>query len=214
MPALQNIPAEEGKPVYKVGLVVLRDAASADPQVLMAQVKPKREGDVPDFSLPKGTRKYSYRGETGKKRFRDAKDASHAVMHERTLEPLHRTLMAEADEEAGINRRLLRRADMFELGPREFASRKGEPFPIHWFAMEADAHFMESMNPNPRDAQAVRWVKFSELAGLVEKGEAGQAAPGECINRSYLEVAQEALDGYRAGTLTRFAIPFGPQAVR
>lgn len=201
-------------PVYKAGLVLLRDMQSGDPEVFLAQVKPKREGDVPDFGLPKGTRKYYYHNGEGKKKYRDVSGPEEAVKEARHLEPLHRTLMAEADEEAGINRRTMRHAEIHELGPRAFTSRKGKSFEIQWYVVEASDLLVNNMHKHPKDAQAGRWLRLSALEVLVDKADAGQAKPGENINRSYLDVAREAAQKLRAGELARFEIPFGPQAGR
>lgn len=174
-------------PINKVGLVLLRDVQGDDPLVCLTQVKAKdpAEQHLVDFGLPKGTRQYL---DAKENTWKDARDFILAHRHRDALELLSETLMKEAEQEIGVPKNIYAKANILNLGERLFESRKGKTFDIQWYVMEANQPLLDSMNPTPPDAYAVKWVRMSELRAMEEAGE---------INACYVDVAEEAVDKLR-----------------
>lgn len=179
-------------PVNKVGLVLVRNAHSADPEICLVQVKAKNvaEQHKVDFGLAKGTRQYL---DKATNQWCDARDFMAAVHHKDTLEPLRETLYKESYEEIGLDRHDFDRATILELGSRLFAPRSGAtPFDIQWYAIEADDAMIGRMNPNPPDAHAVKWVKLTDIAAMMDSG---------TINKGYAHIIVETIDKLRGHEL-------------
>lgn len=202
-PTSPNFP---GVPIRKAGLVLLRHAEAKDPEIFCIKVKPKYGGQ-PDFGLPKGSRKYWYIDpESNRKKYADVRDDATAIAQANRLEPIHRTLLAESHEEAGLSRQSMRDTPVQELGPRRFESRNGkERCDIQWFVLLATDYVQAHMHAKPRDATETAWLKLSEMQALEKAGQ---------MNPAYVRAAEEAIAGFKAQALTPFEIPFGPTRKR
>lgn len=179
-------------PINKVGLVLLRDAASDDPFVCLTQVKAKNpdEQHKVDFGLPKGTRQYL---DPDDNQWKDARDFATAQRYRHALEPLSVTLMNEAEQEAGVPKQTYAQATVRDLGERLFTSRKSfRSENIQWYVMEASQPMLTAMNPNPPDAIEVKWLRLSEVRAMEEAGE---------INPCYVDVIAEAALKLRSNQL-------------
>ena len=170
-------------PVYKAGIVLLRHGADGQTEIFIIRPHPKNPGEIPRFVLPRGSRQY--RDAAGQ--WRDARDAATALQHAATLEPIHHTLLREAEEEAGIPatelQRLLHAGLVHELGAREFISRNKPPYAVHWFAGAPDAAALGSMHP-PVDATETRWATLAEIHSLIA---------ADAFSAGYLSVIEEGL---------------------
>jgi 8-oxo-dGTP pyrophosphatase MutT (NUDIX family) len=170
-------------PVYKVGVVLLRHGAVGQVEILIIRPHPKNPGEIPRFVLPRGSRQY----QDAAGDWHDARDAATAIQHADALEPLHRTLLREAQEEAGIPQtelqRLLDNGLVRDLGAREFASRSKAPYAIHWFAGMPDAAALAAMH-SPVDAIEIRWATLAEIQSLIA---------ADAFSAGYLPVIEEGL---------------------
>lgn len=170
-------------PIYKVGIVLLREGADGQTEILIIRPHPKNPGETPRLVLPRGSRQYSY-GEA----WHDARDADTALAHADTLEPLQRTLLREAEEEAGLPapelQRLLDAGLVRELGPREFISRSKSPYLIHWFAGTIDTPALAAMHA-PMDATETHWATLAHIHALITAND---------FSAGYLSVIEEALN--------------------
>ena len=168
-------------PIYKVGLVLLRDVAST-PRVLWVRPNPKNPGDATPLVLPRGSRQYKAADGT----LRDVRDDAVAQAHRYQLEPLYDTLVREAEEEAGVPPSLLAAADIIELGARMYRSSPASPpRHIHWYARALKEHEVGALNPTPADALTPPvWLTLNEAHTLATKGEA---------RGGYMAVIEEAL---------------------
>jgi 8-oxo-dGTP pyrophosphatase MutT (NUDIX family) len=197
MPPIAS-PDPAAVPVYKVGAVFLRGLDTEFPEVLIIRPKPKIEGELPPYVLPRGSRQYWDKGADGKKHYHDVRDAKTALAHAPHLEPLTRTLLRESYEEAGIHHQDLRQQEIYEVGPVDFTSKKGT-YPIHWFVVLPSAAAQERMLPYPPDALETRWETVENIESLIEQG---LFSPG------YLPVIQSAVhDAY----YERKPVKFSPE---
>lgn len=177
-------------PVYKVGALILHRAASGL-EVLIVRPQPKHAGEVPPFVLPRGSRQY--RDAQGV--WHDARDAATAAAHAAHLETLTGTLLREIEEEAGVPPNILRAAQLFELGVRDFASRSKGRYPIHWFVVVLGTAALPKLHAVPSDAMAVRWESLAEIEAMAKHGE---------FSAGYLPVIREAMEGLKG--LARVAL--------
>lgn len=154
----------ENSPVLKIGAVIIRPN---DHAVLIMQPKPKTEGELPAYVLPRGSRQYQ--DATGA--WQDARDVATGVAHADTLEPFERGLAREIEEEAGITPEQLGRAQVIELGAMDFKSRTKGIYPIHWFVVMPDAETVSAISRiTPPDALSTRWAKFDAIIKLDDAG--------------------------------------------
>jgi hypothetical protein len=187
-----NVIAPLVAPIYKIGLIAVRDAKSEDPQVLLVQVKAKdpAEQHQVDFGLPKGTRRYTDPA-TGE--MKDARDMFLASKYREQLEPVQETLFQEGETEAGIPRAELAKRDLYCAGMQTFISRRsGTTEDIEFYATEVDASFIGKMEPKADDMHARAWVPMSELRAMEEAGK---------VNAAYVAAAEAAVAGLRDKTL-------------
>lgn len=170
-----------GIPIYKVG-VVLFEGSGPEARTLIIRPHPKNTGETPVLVLPRGSRQYQ-----DAEGWHDVRDEASAIAHAAHLEPLTRTLIREAEEEAGLPSdwwdKLHARADVWELGPRVFASRTKPPYPIYWFVVQLEAQEIPLLRP-PADASETHWANLAQLHALAQTGE---FSPG------YVPVVEEAL---------------------
>ena len=175
-------------PVYKVGILLLRPRADGQTEMFILRPCPKNSGEVPRFVLPRGSRQYI--DAAGNRH--DARDAQAAIAHADTLEPLHRTLLREAEEEAGLPapelQRLLDSGRVRELGAREFASRNKAPYMVHWFVGTPDASALAAMHA-PVDATETSWATLTEIKSLIAQNQ---------FSAGYLPVIEEGLANHLA----------------
>ncbi len=180
-------------PIYKVGLVVLR-TRDGEPEVCLTQVKAKNpdEQHLVNFGLTKGTRRYF---DPATQLWEDARNAATAYTHRHQLEPLKATLLHEAEEELGIAPIALEYgATIYDLGVQKITSRKhgNEVQDVAWYVIDADRSLQDSMDPAPKDAHAVKWVKLSQL----------QAMGDDDINQDYVKITVDAIEKLKAQQLT------------
>jgi 8-oxo-dGTP pyrophosphatase MutT (NUDIX family) len=150
-------------------------------EVLILQPIPKKQGEVPAFVLPRGSRQY--RDAAGA--WHDARDMATAEAHRDRLEPFSRALAREVEEEAGVTPDMLARANVRELGARAFQSRSKGVYPIHWFVVAlADDDAATLTDHVPVDALSVRWATLEEIKAMAARGE---------FSAGYLPVIEEAL---------------------
>ena len=178
--------------VIKVGAVVIRQVGDTF-VVLTIRPQPKREGEVPPFVLPRGSRQY--RDEVGS--WHDARDMETALQRIDQLEPFTRTLLREIEEEAGVPPAMLRRAAVYEMGARDFTSRSKAPYAIHWFVVVLETAMLPKLRAVPSDAMAVRWEALREIEAMAKHGE---FSPG------YVPVIQEAMSAMSANSLPRITL--------
>jgi hypothetical protein len=100
------------------------------------------------------------------------------------LEPLRETVMAEAEEEAGIPRRFFVDGHkLVSLGVQPYATPKGEPYPIYW----------EAMLLSPADIPLLGATKDSQQRQFMTIAEYAQAAYEGRAREGYVAVMKEAL---------------------
>ena len=154
-------------PILKIGAVILRVRDSA---VLIVQPKPKTEGEIPPYVLPRGSRQYAVT-KNGKTEWHDARDEATGVKHEATLEPYARALAREIEEEAGITPAQLAAAQVVDLGPMDFKSRTKGIYPIQWFMVVPDEATVKTLTHTiPADALSTRWANFEAIIKLDDIG--------------------------------------------
>ncbi len=156
------------------------------PEILIIRTKPKRPGEVPPFVLPRGSREYSQVTPDGIA-WSDARDLETARNHQDRLEPFERGLEREIYEEAGLAPQYLKRAQVRELGTRDFTSRdksKGV-YAVHWFVVKPDLAGLRAMEKKlPEDSTEVRWETVANIKAMAATGE---------FSAGYLPVIDEAL---------------------
>lgn len=180
-------------PVFKAGLVLLRKTQSGEFEVCLTQVKAKKgyEQNEVDYGLPKGTRMYH---DKATDTWHDAKDPMMAFEHRQTLESLKETVAREGEEEIGLPADSCKKLAVKELGVRLFESRDKQkvPFEIMWYVAEADAAVQKEMG-TPTDARSAAWFNLSDIKKMETENR---------INPHYVRVAQEAIERFKANTLT------------
>jgi 8-oxo-dGTP pyrophosphatase MutT (NUDIX family) len=203
------IPTSADSPVIKIGAVVVRVAPSVDvgvrsvsepraagvsreatkggkaplqaKEILILQPIPKKQGEVPAYVLPRGSRQY--RDAAGV--WHDARDMATAEAHRDALEPFSRALAREVEEEAGVTQDMLARATLREVGARDFQSRTKGVYSIHWFVVTlANDDAATLTDCLPVDALSVRWATLEEIHELAARGE---------FSAGYLPIIEEAL---------------------
>lgn len=181
------IPTSADSPVIKIGAVVVADRLQSavgslrTRSILILQPIPKKQGEVPAYVLPRGSRQY--RDAAGV--WHDARDMATAEAHRDALEPFSRALAREVEEEAGVTPDMLARATLRELGARAFQSRTKGVYPIHWFVVAlADDDAATLTDSVPVDALSVRWAGLEEIKAMAARGE---------FSAGYLPIIEEAL---------------------
>ncbi len=173
-----NNPAEV--PIFKVGLVIIREEPGKKPEILLTRPKARDLGDVAPFVLPRGTRQY-WDGST----WQDARTTPVAVANRNALEPLFKTLVREAGEEAGVRPELLPADRVKVMGVRYYVANPDvRPMPVMWYVLTLDPQEIKRLDPSPPDAAETRWVSLEEMNRLAVST---QARPG------YIPVVEEAL---------------------
>lgn len=179
-------------PIYKVGAIILHPVARGM-DVLIVRPQPKHAGEVPPFVMPRGSRQY--RDAQGE--WQDARDAATARIHAATFEPLETTLIREIEEEAGVPPSVLRKASVYELGVRDFASRSKGVYAIHWFVVILAHDSLPRLHAVPSDAMAVRWENLREVEMMAAHGE---------FSAGYVPVIREAIQAMENGILARVTL--------
>lgn len=171
----------EHVPVYKIGLILLRDLRGT-PQACLTRVTAKNpdEQHLVDFGLPKGTRRF-WDGRA----WVDARNDETVIARRDMLEPLFETLTQEAESEAGVPPEAMKDTPIYELGTRFFGSRKGAAVAIQWYVVVASEALVSAMDPYPTDAAEVAWKSLADMDALVAAGK---------MNEDYAAVAREAVD--------------------
>jgi hypothetical protein len=168
-------------PVLKIGAVIVR---AHDKAVLIMQPIPKEENEIPAYVLPRGSRQYAV-VVNGESEWHDARDAATGLKHEQSLETFYRGLEREIEEEAGITREQLAKAQVIEMGAMDFKSRTKGIYPIHWFIVVPDEATVKAISRStPVDALSVRWAKFEAIIKLDDVGK---------FSTGYIPVIAEAL---------------------
>ena len=190
--------------------MLVRHLDADAPEILLVRPKPdsgKSNYDpatpVP-FVLPRGSRQYRRIGAAvdsiSPADWSDARSDAEAARHAARLEPLHRALVREAEEEAGLSEATLRKSRLYDLGIMLYR-RRNESLDVHWFGCIADAALMTEMNPRPVDVSETRWVDVRTMKGMAQ-GSPPEARPG------YIPIIEEAIERMRgASPPPVFALP-------
>lgn len=169
-------------PVYKIGAVVLHPEGE---QVLILRPKPKQQGEIPPFVLPRGSRAYAIPHADGSHTWQDARDDETARTHADALEPIEQTLTRELGEEAGVSPAQLAAAQVTDIGTRPFHSRSKGLYAIHWFVVRLDAAAAHAvMQQLPEDALELRWETVQNIKDMATKNE---------FSSGYVAVLEEVL---------------------
>jgi 8-oxo-dGTP pyrophosphatase MutT (NUDIX family) len=184
-------------PIYKVGLIALRHADGAAPQVLLVKPKPKQndpaqQSTVVPWVLPRGSR--CYKDTRGI--WQDVRSDDAAVKYKDRLEPLIETLLREAEEEAGVPADMLRTGPLYDFGVHEYRSRPDKPPQrIQFYVLPVTEEQAGKLNPSPEDASTPpRWVTRAAMQVLAAAGDA---------RAGYVPIVEGALQALTAGTLPR-----------
>ncbi len=190
--------------IYKAGAVFLREGPQGL-EVLLVRPKPKNEGEQAPWVLPRGSRRYQDSGGDWHD-VRTADDRKLVERHHLRMEPLEETLLREAEEESGIDAKLLRsnHLRLYRLGTRAMpVGPEKESLAIEWYVglVKKDSHDVvdaQIFGKMPPDASEFpQWKPVARLHDVQD------------LSQKYIAVVEAAASKFQAGELDPFMFSGG-----